>query len=188
MKIQNSKKNEMENLILTLIPRKKIYRLCFKLLKRNDLIWFQYRILQRILGTKAYLFKINKSQDSYCNFCEASIETLSHLFVSCPVVSEFWQSLTLHLQLPGIFLTPEPSSILFGLIETEFDFFPKNIVILVAKKYIWMCSREHKSLTLHGFKKFLKNIYTEENYIAKITNQLSKFEKSWFLLKEISES
>ena len=168
---------------------KKIYRICFKLIKRNDLIWFQYRILQRILGTKAYLFKINKSQDSYCSFCETSIETLTHLFVSCPMVSEFWQNLTLSLQqLQGIFLTPEPSSILLGIVETEFDFFPKNIIILVAKKYIWTCSRHQKPLTLQGFKMFLKNIYIEEDYIAKITNQSDKFETSWFLLKEISES
>ena len=74
---------------------RKIYKICFKLINRNDLIWFQYRIVQRILGTKAYLFKIKKkTNEPFCVFCKTSSETLNHLFVFCPVVSSFWKNLS----------------------------------------------------------------------------------------------
>ena len=35
-----------------------IYRMCFKTIYDNSVIWFQYKILFRILGTKDYLFKM----------------------------------------------------------------------------------------------------------------------------------
>ena len=34
---------------------KLIYRICFKTIENSELIWFQYRILYKILGTNGYL-------------------------------------------------------------------------------------------------------------------------------------
>ena len=70
-----------------------VYKICFKIIKGHDLLWFQFRILQRILGTKEYLKKIGKNGDAVCSLCKASSETLTHflinLFVSCPTVFDF---------------------------------------------------------------------------------------------------
>ena len=60
---------------------KKIYKICFKSLNDNNIIWLQYKILQRILGTKQQLFKMNLSNSEYCRICNSSPETLVHLFV-----------------------------------------------------------------------------------------------------------
>ena len=32
-----------------------IYRVCFRSIKRNDLIWFQFRVIQLILGTRDWV-------------------------------------------------------------------------------------------------------------------------------------
>ena len=164
----------------------KIYKLCFKTIKGNDLVWFQYRILHRILGTNEYLFKVNKTGVASCSFCKASVETLSHLFFLCPFVSEFWKKVQQWLQHSlGLYIDLEPLTILFGSIENELDFFPKNIIILVAKKFIWTASKQSRQLNLTGFKNVLKIVYTEQEYIAKTSSQSEKFTTSWYLFKDI---
>ena len=52
---------------------KSIYRNCFKTVEDNDLVWFQYRLLNRILGTNKYLVKIKQKVNANCNFCKKRI-------------------------------------------------------------------------------------------------------------------
>ena len=52
-----------------------IYKVCFRSLRRNDFKWFQFRLIQRIWGTKAYLSKVKVSQSSQCSFCSMCDET-----------------------------------------------------------------------------------------------------------------
>ena len=52
-----SLQNKWNNVLNTIIKDdewNKIFRNCFKTIRRNDLIWFQFCIIQRILGTRAY--------------------------------------------------------------------------------------------------------------------------------------
>ena len=57
-----SLRNKWNNVLNTTINDdtwNKIFKNCFKTICRNDLIWLQFRIIHRILGTRAYLQKIN---------------------------------------------------------------------------------------------------------------------------------
>ena len=176
------------NIVLSDDEWKTIYKICFKSIKRNDFVWFQYRLLHRILGTKSYLLKINKTNSASCSFCETLNETLIHLFVSCPFVNEFWTQLKQGLQQNvGLYIDFAPSTILLGSLSSEHDFFPKNIIILVAKKFIWMCSRTSKLLTIQNFQNYFKNVYLEQEYIANMNCQVDKFVHSWSILKELYE-
>ena len=47
---------------------KQIYRITFYSIADNDVIWFQYHILYKILGKKDYL-KLNISADTTCSLC-----------------------------------------------------------------------------------------------------------------------
>ena len=60
------------------IQWQKIYRLCFKNIKSNDFVWLQYRIIQRILGTRSYLYKTNIIDNSICIYCNSAPETIDH--------------------------------------------------------------------------------------------------------------
>ena len=53
------------------------FRICFKTIHNNAaLLWFQYRILHRILGTQNNLCKMGISKSSTCLLCDNDKETL----------------------------------------------------------------------------------------------------------------
>ena len=133
-----SLKNKWNNILNTDLDEKdgiNIYKVCFRSLRRNDFIWFQFRLIQRILGTKAYLSKVKKSHSSHCRFCSVCHETICHLFISCPKVSEFWLDLRSWLQREfNVFIELNQVTIIFGYFEFWMNVFPKNVLILSAKK------------------------------------------------------
>ena len=60
---------------------KNIFHSCFKSIKDNSIIWFQYRIIFDILPTRYFLRKIKLTESDVCVFCKDQIETILHLFV-----------------------------------------------------------------------------------------------------------
>ena len=59
-------------------------------MKDNFLVWTQYRILYRVLGTKDYLATVKITTDRTCGICDNHVETIKHLFVDCEKVKTFW--------------------------------------------------------------------------------------------------
>ena len=85
---------EKENLDITIKERwKRIYKICFYSVHDNNVIWFQYRILNNILGTKNYLKKVKINMNSACSFCKTHDETLEHLFCKCREVIQLWNNI-----------------------------------------------------------------------------------------------
>ena len=66
-----------------------IFTECFNMGKNNDLIWMQYHIIYRIIGTKDYLYKLKLSNDCVCSLCSEYNETITHLFVHCEKAKTF---------------------------------------------------------------------------------------------------
>ena len=58
---------------------------CFKIVQENELIWFQYRLIHRILGTQRLLYKMGIVQSELCLMCQSDTETLKHLFYDCSI-------------------------------------------------------------------------------------------------------
>ena len=90
-----SLRNKWNNVLNTTINYdewNKIFRNCFKTICRNDLIWLQFCIIQRILSTRAHLQKININNYAFCVFCQSSAETIYHLFAACPIAIDFWRN------------------------------------------------------------------------------------------------
>ena len=56
---------------------------CFKTVKDFYLIWVQYRILSRILGTRSYLCKIGITNNGTWQLCNSNSETILHIFQQC---------------------------------------------------------------------------------------------------------
>ena len=99
---------------------KSIYQNCFKTVEDNDLVWFQYRLLNRILGTNEYLVKIKQKVNANCSFCKKETENITHLFIECNFVKKFWTDLkrNLHFSL-GVDLNINPSDIIFGILDSN---------------------------------------------------------------------
>ena len=78
-----------------------------------------------------------------------------HLFTPCPVVKEFWNSLKTWLwQIIGLYLELNPQLIIFGVLENDLDFFPKNCIILTAKTFIFDSAKTSKVLNLNRFRAY----------------------------------
>ena len=60
-----------------------IYKACFNTVKDNYLIYLQFKIINRILGTKSLLYKISLTDSPLCTFCKEQEETILHLFYDC---------------------------------------------------------------------------------------------------------
>ena len=74
------------------------YKICFKSILDNDFIWFQYRVLFRILGTKYRLKKINISQSDVCSLCTEHPETIEHLFCFYIKTTQIWDNIQLWIK------------------------------------------------------------------------------------------
>ena len=152
---------------------KQIFRVCFKTIKDNDFIWMQYKVLYRILGTNDLLFKINRHEDGKCNFCKEYTETILHLFVQCKNVQKFWSELKTNMQqILGIDLAIDPSTIILGKLIA-------NTVYLAAKLYIFRKSKSNQIINYANFLNFLKKVYLEQEYVAKLELKTLKFSKTW---------
>ena len=57
-----------------------------------------FKLNNRILAFKSFLFRINKIFDNLCFYCGKNPETLKHLFIDCQKVNEFWRALRIWLQ------------------------------------------------------------------------------------------
>ena len=129
----------------------------------------QYRVLYRILGTKELLFKIKSHDDGKCSVCKEYSETILHLFVQCKVARKFWSELKTHFQLIlGTDLAINPSTIILGNLLTKTNVIPLNTIYFAAKLYIFRVSKSNQILNDPSFCSFLKKIYLEQEYTAKI--------------------
>ena len=71
----------------------KIFEQMYCLTDDIVLRWLQFRILHRILPTNKRLELFGIKATDKCHRCPIHIETLLHLFWSCPTVSSFWREL-----------------------------------------------------------------------------------------------
>ena len=68
-------------------------------IKETKLKEFQFKINNRILVTKSFLYKINKVDDGMCSFCNQHPVTILHLFYYCEKVKTFWADLKTWLEI-----------------------------------------------------------------------------------------
>ena len=68
---------------------KQYYIMPFQCTRDTSLLYFQYKILHRVLATNSFLFKIGIADSDTCTFCEQFSETIQHIFFDCEKTSSF---------------------------------------------------------------------------------------------------
>ena len=115
-----------------------IFNVTYRSVNNNLLVWFQLKLLYRILGTKEYLNKINIVHSSDCNHCQQK-ETILHMFVECDRVIFFWSEIEkLIFETTRMKIHFSKFDILFGYLNTDINRLPLNVLLLISKKYIFM--------------------------------------------------
>ena len=67
---------------------RRVFYLIFNVEQDNNLIWFQYKLIHRILGTNSQMYKMSIEKSYKCRVCQSDSETFIHLFVKCRYVVE----------------------------------------------------------------------------------------------------
>ena len=82
----------------------------------------QFKVVHRLHYSKEKLAKMNPTIDSTCDRCKKDTASLFHMFWSCPLLTQFWQSIFETLarifRLP---LQPSPLSAIFGVVPAGAD-------------------------------------------------------------------
>ena len=139
-----------------------------------------YKILNNLIPTNEWLTKIGKKTDALCSFCNATPETLDHLFFVCPKIASFWNALRTRVTdfSPNYFLSRE--TVLFGLLEPlTSSTLAFNFLILLGKQFILRCKYQETLPSLKQFNYYLLSYKVTEEIIAKKKNKLSKHNVKW---------
>ena len=155
----------------------------FKLLKittsDTKLRWLQFRILHYIITTNRSVAKFITGQDSNCTFCGAHSETIIHLFWKCKFVQRFWNELSFLINKKCIhahkFRFTE-NLVIFGkcdLISTDKIC---DLIILIAKFYIYRCKVQNNILNINVF---IQELYKRYHIEKIINNNSNAFKNYW---------
>ena len=121
------------------------FQICFKTVQDNEIIWLQYRVLHRILGTQYILKKIGKAESSLCLQCNNFTETLIHLFYHCHKSQIIWNELKTWIKNAINFaLNIQPRDIRY------IRYFSKSNPRIFKEYFIWVASSQRKVCTHFG--------------------------------------
>ena len=157
----------------------KIFHLCHKTTVDCQLKWFQLRLIYRVLPTNRYLFLRKTVESANCSFCADDEETINHLMWRCHI-NRFWQDLQEMLANCCSHLINFRFSevlVLFGVQENMYTDKALDLIILLAKFYIYKCKWNSSKPALPIFLNFLKNRYKMEKY--KKGNVENNFDLLW---------
>ena len=156
---------------------KKIHMIPFNCTIDVKLRNFQYKFLMRIIATNKYLLQCRISPSSLCDFCNREIETLSHLFIECTYVQDFWRELENQMRSKGWPMVISNKDICFGRFGKENDLF--NMLLICAKHFVYICKYRSIIPTYNHFQHIFKESEQVEKIIAQKNNTLNKHNNKW---------
>ena len=163
-----------------------IFNTVFKLISDNNLIWFQYRLIHRILGTQNLLFKMGISTSSTCRLCNTAPETIIHLFCKCPKTIDLWEQLECWIKnMTGHRPNLQNHDKILGYLKFGSNYLPINTIILVTKSYIFSKSKKFPSLIFSELQQKIQITYNEQKLVSQIDLKNDKFDNNWNIYKNL---
>ena len=137
---------------------------------------FQYKYIMRIVPTNQFLAKCNIVGSALCKFCSMEIETVSHLFLECAHVQQFWTSVSELLRVCDSNINITLKTITFGIChpKPKCDAIVINFIIFLAKCFIFQ-NKQNKKSAKHTFKHYLSNRIKIEKEIALLNDKHAFF-------------
>jgi exonuclease III len=157
-----------------------------KIKQLNDtrLKWLQIRIVHRILGTNTILYNMGIEKSNKCTFCNSDKESIQHLFWSCHLVQQFWVRLKedLNNKCPhAAALQLSEHLVIFGCNRFTKTDDVLDLIIVLAKSFIYKCKMSGDIPLYDAFVPILKNRYYIEQFIASTQMRGEKFKHMWQL-------
>jgi hypothetical protein len=143
---------------------KKYFKICHTSSLSHEEIWFQYKVINRILGTNAKLFKFKITKTALCPFCP-HIQTLEHLFVECPYAINIWLNLNQWLKkILQIDILFDASNILLGYLVPSHSI-EVNSLIILSKRFIFNASSQKRIPNFQELKGYIKHFCVERSQV-----------------------
>ena len=145
----------------------------------TKLRWFQFRILHNILTTNRSVSKYMVNQNQLCTFCNNHSETIQHLFWHCEKVKTFWNELSTLIKQRcrnSHNFSFSENLVMFGQSDYVYTDEICNLMILLAKYFIYKCKVQQSCLNLNYFVKEFYTRYTTEKIVE---NDSQSFINKW---------
>ena len=147
----------------------------------NDtkLHYLQFRILHNTLTTNRSVSKFMPNQTELCEFCRKTSESIHHLLWHCEIVQNFWKDLQnlLNTRCTHVHnFSFNEHLVIFGYSEIMRTDEIANLIILLAKYFIYRCKVQKMNPNINHFKNVLYHRYCVEKHI---NDGSTKFKNSW---------
>jgi hypothetical protein len=142
----------------------KCFKVCLSSKLNNSLMWFQYKIIFRILGTNYQRYKMKQIDSPNCQHCDVA-QDLIHMFVDCPLVTPIWDNI--QHKLITILNWPhnlDKTTILLGYLDQEY-LIPINFILITAKYYIFQSIYNKKLLKTTDLWKEIQTHYRYQKQV-----------------------
>ena len=157
---------------------KLIHTVPFRVTKDSRLQWFQYRIINKILATNSFLFKIKIKDSKYCNFCHSEEETIEHLLWECDNLQSLLVEFEHYLEnKSGRQITFTKKSFILACTENNNNI--QNTIFLWLKYYVYTARCKEKPLNLPSAISQMKIFYETQKYISYKNRKNVRFDAQW---------
>ena len=152
----------------------KVFMIPYKCTKSTQIQSLQYRILNRYIPTKRYLYIRQLIGSPQCAECGVD-ETLEHFFYRCSSINSIWAKIFTEL---GKTTDNNVRSVLFGISGERHSV---NLIILLVKQYIVKCKlpQDQVKPTYAGARNLVIHHVTIEKYAAIANKEFESFTKKW---------
>ena len=157
-----------------------IFKQPYLVSRETKLQTLQYKIINRIVSCKKWLYDQNVIDSPNCTFCNNTTDDIIHHFIECKQLNNFWNSFELwwnRIARYKVKLTNK--HILFGFYYDNFGYENINCAILIAKWYIQRQTYLEHRVDFYDFLTVLKSHLQIERYICASNNKLHIFGKKW---------
>ena len=146
--------------------------------------WFQFRLLNRILGTNTLMVKIGKTNNPLCTFCGLADESLFHLFWECSFTQKVWRDFQNWVKTKlNINITLSKELVLFGnYVYKDYVF---NNILLVLKFCVYKSKVKNEKPSFSYCKIDIKNFYLKEKFMYNINGKQRTFDNRWHKWKSL---
>ena len=174
MQVRENKWHQELNSLFSIQFWEKARRLCASICYENPSKWLQFQILRNSLQTNYIVSHFLPNVGPECQFGCQMLEKTSHIFWTCPFVTEFLNDVFALVCSTGLVFTPTRVQFLFGFLDVPYND-PKNMLVLITKRFIWISKFRTGSLSIVGFKNYLKTVLSEYKVLYNLQNKNTNF-------------
>ena len=146
--------------------------------KNTYLHSLHFRIISRIITTNRFLYTIRQKESPVCSFCSVEVETLDHLFWTCPKTKNFLQRVqTLLSERIQLRITFQKSKWFIPAPENCSEV--EILIITVAKSVIYRARNKNQQPNDRCFFHCLRAEVLKENILAQEKGNMQAFNDRW---------